>query len=240
MEVHRRLMQTSFPRVQMMVILALAGLGSFLSSATLLALGFDGMTLRYALAAALGYLMFLLLVRLWIAYQERSLSLDGLDGVDLLDVDLPNLNLTGSAVAESFGGGGGGSFGGGGASGSWGDSGGGGGLADLDGGADLDEAWPIVLAVVALLAGIAALGFVVYSSPMMFAEVLLDAAVVGAVFKRTRRHQRRHWLHGVVRRTWIPGVVLVLFAAVGGFALQAAQPEAHTLGEVLHAEDQRP
>ncbi|MFT3924462.1 MAG: hypothetical protein QM778_18130 [Myxococcales bacterium] len=237
-----RLLATSFPRIQMVAILILAGLGAFLSSALLLRLGFDGMASRYALAALFGYLAFLGLVRLWISYQQSSLSLDGLDVPDLANIELPNVNLGGlgdgsdalARAADSFEGGGG-SFGGAGASGSWGapESSS---SFDLDG-VDFDEAWPIVLAVVALLAGVAAVGFVIWSSPIMFAEVLLDAAVVGAVFKRARRRERRHWVHGVLRRTWIPGLLLALFAALGGFALQTAEPQARTLGEVIHANE---
>ncbi len=164
--------------------------------------------MRYALAVVGGYLSFLSFVRVWIAYQTRNWAFGrakpepsekrGLDGdlPDALDMvgklDVPDLSVLnelgnlGSAAGNAFSGGGGG-FGGGGASGSFdvdlgsGDSSSSGALDAVSGS---DDALPIVIAVIALLGGVVALGFVVYSSPVLFAEVLLDVAVLGAVYKR--------------------------------------------------------
>ena len=69
-----RLLATSFPRLHMALILALAAVGAFLTSASLVALGSTSMGLRYALAVVGGYLFFLLFVRVWIAYQTRNWS----------------------------------------------------------------------------------------------------------------------------------------------------------------------
>jgi hypothetical protein len=80
-----------------------------------------------------------------------------------------------------------------------------------------------------------ALGFVVYSSPALFAEVLLDVAVAGALYKRNKRHERGHWAAGVVRRTYKPMLVLAVFASLFGFALQSLAPTEKTLGAVLAA-----
>jgi hypothetical protein len=244
--VEQLLLATSFPRLQMVLILALAAVGAFMTSASLVAWGLDEMGLRYALAVVGGYFSFLGFVRLWIAYQTRNWSFGRRKAErsdwsgDIGNVDLPDLSALGelgSGVNAAFTGGGG-DFGGGGASGSFGDA-----LpseesasAVLDGvGSGDGEGLAIVLALVALLGGLLALGFVVYSSPIMLAEVLLDVAVVGALYRKNQRHQRSHWAAGVLRRTYKPMLVLAFFAAAFGFAVQSLAPEQHTLGAVLEA-----
>ena len=261
-QIEQRLLATSFPRLHMMLILSLAAVGTFLCSALLVRCGLRSMGVRYALAMLGGYLSFLSFVRVWIAYQTRNWAFgrakpqsetgrydgdlpDGLDVVGKLDVpDLSALNELGnlgSAAGNAFSGGGGG-FGGGGASGSFdvdlgsGDSS----SSDaLDAVSGSDDALPIVIAVIALLGGVVALGFVVYSSPVLFAEVLLDVAVLGAVYKKNQRHQRSHWAAGVLGRTYKPMLVLTVLASIFGFAMQSTEPHATTLGAVLEASDEQ-
>lgn len=229
----QRLLAGSFPRLQMVLVLSLAGLGAFLCSAALLHGGLGNMMARYFLATAIGYALFLVLIRLWLEYQRRRWS---------FDLGLPDVDLGSSPSTPSFSGGGG-SFGGGGATGSYHASPG----LPLPGSAseaspsladsvpDLDEAWPVVLGLAALLAALTALGYLIYASPVLFAEVLLDAAVVGAVYRRALRRRRDHWLRGVLRRTWLPAAALCAFVGLIGFSLQAAAPEASSLGAALRS-----
>jgi uncharacterized membrane protein YgcG len=217
----------------MVLILALASLGAFLCSVALLRAGLDVMAWRYAAAAAFGYLLFLALIRVWLAYQRRRLSFD-----------LSGLDAGGGGGSWGSGGGGfagqGGSFGGGGASGSFGptEASSGTSLPDLASG--IDDSWPVALGVAALLAGLLALGFVVYVSPVLFAEVLFDAAVAGAVYRRVRARSRGHWLRGVLRRTWKPALVLCAVGAGVGIALHYLAPETRSLGEAARALIARP
>jgi len=254
-QIEQRLLATSFPRLHMLLILSLAAVGTFLCSASLVRMGLGSMGVRYALAVFGGYVSFLSFVRVWIAYQTRNwafgrrkpeekpsqgqLSFDG-------NLEIPDLsalgdlgNLAGSA-GNAFAGGGG-EFGGAGASASFdvdlgsGDSGASDALGAVG---SADEGLPIVIAVIALLGGLIALGFVVYSSPVLFAEVLLDVAVLGAVYKKNKRHQRSHWAAGVLGRTYKPMLVLTVFAAIFGFAVQSIAPKETTLGAVLRAHDE--
>lgn len=239
--VEQRLLASSFPRLHMLLIIALAALGAFLSSASLVTLGVGNMGVRYALAVVGGYVFFLSFVRLWIAYQTHNWSFGRRQRVSESSsdthVDLPDLSGLAelSAATDNAFSGGGGAFGGAGASGSFGDAapseGGSSGALDAVGSAD--EGLPILIAVIALLGGLIALGFVVYSSPILFAEVLLDVAVVGAVYKKNRRHERGHWAAGVLQRTYKPALVLGVLAAVFGAAAQYVAPEQTTLGGVL-------
>jgi hypothetical protein len=246
--VEQLLLATSFPRLHMALILALSAVGAFLTSASFVALGLEVMGVRYALAVVGGYLFFLAFVRLWIAYQTRNWSFGRrkLDrsprSNDLGNVDLPDLSAFGELGNAAQGGfsGGGGAFGGAGASGSFGDAapteGSSSDVLDGIGGGD-GEGVAIVIAIVALLGGLLALGFVVYSSPILLAEVLLDVAVVGALYRKNQRHERGHWAAGVLRRTYKPMLVLAVFATVFGVATQSLAPEQHTLGAVLEAYD---
>src|SRR6188474_2066908 len=128
-QVEQRLLATSFPRLHMMLILSLAALSTFLSSALLVRCGLASMGVRYALAVVGGYLAFLSLVRVWIAYQTRNWSFGRREpeAKHSFDdhVDLPDLSALGDPAFSSEsafsgaegalgGGGGGGSFGGGG------------------------------------------------------------------------------------------------------------------------------
>ena len=258
-QVEERLLATSFPRLQMLLILSLAAVGTFLCSAMLVRFGLKSMGVRYALAVLGGYLSFLSFVRVWIAYQTRNWAFgrakqapsekrqtrgmrdEVVDGLDALSkVDLPDLSALGdlgSSAGSAFSGGGGG------ASASFDvdlGSGARGASDALDAVSGSDDALPIIIAVIALLGGVVALGFVVYSSPVLFAEVLLDVAVLGAVYRKNQRHQRGHWAAGVIGRTYKPMLVLAVFAGIFGFAMQSTAPHATTLGGVLEALAKKP
>ena len=246
-QVERRLLTTSFPRLQMVLILTLAALATFLCSASLVHLGLEAMGMRYALAIVGGYLFFLSLVRVWIAYQTRNWRFgrpaqqSGERHSFDVNIDMPDLSALGELGGSVDGfAGAGGEFGGAGASASFGDlsvsdGGGSGGGNGLDALGSADEGLPILLAILAVLGGLIALGFVVYSSPILFAEVLLDVAVVGALYKKNKRHERGHWAAGVLRRTYKPVLVLAVLAVIFGLAVQSLAPDEHTLGAVLKA-----
>jgi hypothetical protein len=222
----RDLLARSFPRVRMTLLISLAGLGAFYVSVALLHFGLTSMAMRYALAAAAGYAFFLGLVRSWVRWESARLRDLGDLPIDLAPDDIPS--------SPSFSGHGG-SFGGGGASASFGEGSGSSVPHALDVGIDLDEAALVLIGVVALFAGVAALGWVVWWSPTLLAEALLDAAAVSVLYRRVRARPRRHWLHGVVRRTWWPALLVCIFAAVAGLAFQGLAPQQHSLGAVLHA-----
>jgi hypothetical protein len=243
-ELRSRITNDLFPRLTIVVVLALCGATAFLTSYVLLTVGVDTMALRYGVAVVGGYAMFLLLIRGWIrVHQPRfvedanhDLLYEVVDGVT--DVAVRGTSHTGGlvrpfAAGRSGGGGGGGSWEaqlqplrGGSSSGSdpsgW--------LPDVD--VDLDELWWLVLAIVLAFGALIAVGFVVYSAPVLLAEVALDAAIVAPVYRRLRREDSRHWAGTVLRRTWVPALVVVIFVAGAGYALQQAAPEARSIGGV--------
>jgi len=221
-----RLTREGFPRIQMFILVALTGLAGFGASAIMLSAGVDSMPMRYMLAMGVAYIVFFLLLWLWL----RTSAVDYLDAVPIGSSD-----TTGDASDIV---GGGGSFDGGGAS------------ASFDAGtthssleavaknpleavASADEG-AIPLAVILLAFGIALSSlFVIWSAPVLFAEILVDALLAAGLYRRLRVLEPRHWMRAALKRTILPFVLTTLTVGAAGFGMQAYAPEARSLGEVL-------
>jgi hypothetical protein len=251
-ELRDRSLRESFPRLQILIILSIAGLAAFGSSVFGLNAGLAHMGVRYPLAALVGYVAFLAIIRVWIAIQRtRSQPRDAAHGADFNPLDLVDPgDLVGSGAREisavPFRGLGGGSSGGGGASGEWLESArilpvdraAGGTLKAVGKGGwtpDADDAWPLVLAAICAAGGVIALIYVVYAAPVLLAEVARDAALVTTAYRRLRRNDARRWIGSVVRRTWAPALVLIVMLAVAGSLMHRAVPDARSIGGVVRA-----
>lgn len=224
-----------YPRFGLLVIMGTAGLTGFLTSAYLLQAGWARMPLRYAIAATVAYFGFLGLVRLWAKYY-RHLHPD-IDSVpDVITLGIEAINAVPGAA--HFGGGG--SFSGGGAgrsftadrpepSGRLLDT-----APDLEAVADLDESvvWlaPLLLGV-ALVVGLASTLLVIFGVPALLAEVLLDAGLAGLIYRRLHRYPTRHWLDGVLRRTWKPMLAIAVSLTLAAAVAQYLVPTADSIGD---------
>lgn len=232
------------PQLQLFLIMVGAGGAAFLTSVLLLwspAEVFEQMAPRYAVAAVCGYAAFLALIRAWIALHRpprEHVSGDGpgldVNPVDVLEVvtDLPH---PGGSAPRMFSGG---RSGGGGASQEWSSAAHSSGRAGRGWnlGFDLDEGvvWIVVAGACAAF-GFVAIGYVIYTAPVLLAEVALDAAIISALYRRLRSDQRGYWLSTVLRRTWAPALILFVFAFAAGFALQQAAPQARSIGAVIQS-----
>ena len=241
-EARAELERHGWPRVEASLILIASGGAAFLASIAMLWAGLHSMAARYALASVVGYLAFVLLIRLWVAWQRGQLDLTP----DLPDMLPDGRTSSGESTAGWFRGG---------------RSGGGGGGASFDavapraavamparsssttggssgslfsGAFDDDAAW-ILLALAIAAAGLVAVLYVVYAAPLLLAEVALDTAVMSGIYRRLRREDTRHWTTGVFRNTWIPALVIVACAAGVGFCAQQIAPEARSIGGVIRA-----
>lgn len=111
-----------YSRIELFVIVALAGVAGFLVSYGLLNGGVHSMPARYAAAGSAAYLAFLLLIRLWIVWKSGAHA--DFDGAEHLDVlDLAPRPFGEAPAPRLFDGG---RSGGGGATASWTDASGGG------------------------------------------------------------------------------------------------------------------
>jgi hypothetical protein len=214
--VRHRLTSTGAPRLELSLILVLAGTAAFLTSVLALGAGLTSMGARYALAAAFGYLAFIGLVRLWIAWKRGAcpdFDFDpgfAPDFVDLIPSRIPAVDTRRCTSDSSSG-------------------------FDFGFGVDLDELWFVVLALVCAFGGLLTIGYIVSVAPVLLAEVALDAALFTAVYRRLHERDASHWAATTLRRTAVPAMVLVVFVGVVGFALQALAPDAQSVGGVMDA-----
>lgn len=226
----------SYPRLQMFFLVLLTGGAGFLASFSLLEAGMDAMSMRYPLAVGIAYLVFLFLLWLWL----RTSARDYADGIDPSFIPMPRRSST-TAREEPFVGKGGEADGGG-ASGNF-DLPDDGSLSVSDAADPVGEAlgsaaqadeFAIPLVAIVLVAAIALSSlFVIYSAPLLFAELLIDGALAASLYRRLRGIDARHWLETAVRRTALPFLVTACFAAVAGLGLQTFAPGANSIGKAL-------
>lgn len=244
--VRATLERDGYPRLQMLLLVTITGAAGFIASYALLRLGLTEMWLRYLAAFGLAYLVFLALLGLWL----RTRASDYVDVPDLLP-------SRGGGCHDAFAGQGG-QFSGAGASGSFDSSeamGQGGSSAfeatrldstataepngaasigdGLGGIADADEL-AIPLAVLGLLLAFALSSlWIVYSAPILFAELLVDGALAASLYRRLRGIDARHWIETAVRRTAMPFAAAAVVTALIGFGMAQYAPGAHSVGDVL-------
>lgn len=235
-----RLEREHYPRLQMGWIVTLTGLAGLAASFIMLQAGLRAMGPRYFCAMVVAYAAFFLMLWLWLRTRGEvpDLSAGGGGGAD-------------SAAAPRLFEGAGGTFDGAGASGDYEVMSG---VADLADGASSavgvgdvaggvgeaagaagDAAAPLaVLAVLALAAGIVFSSFfVIYSAPVLFAELLVDGALAAGLYRGLRGVDQRHWMESALRRTFVPFLLTTLFVTSVGWGMGRYAPEAHSIGEVL-------
>ncbi len=223
----------SFPRLQMLLLVTLTGASGFVASYILLHAGFVEMWLRYLASFGVAYLMFLVLLWLWLRTRAE----------DYADVpDLSGSSSSGSGSSGTCYSGKGGDFGGGGASGSFdtpsehitviGDSGSSVGDA-LSTVAEAEE-FAIPLAVLVIAAAIAFSSlFMIYSAPILFAELLVDGVLSASLYRRLRGLETHHWLETALRRTALPFALTAAIVSASGWGMALYAPEAHSIGDVI-------
>jgi hypothetical protein len=232
-QIESRLLMFTTPRLDAVVVAVLCGFVGALIGYALRVAGVDSMALRYPIAVALTYPVFLGI--LWYWSQEPWIS---------RHVDFPSNWPSGNSSPSSNYRGGGGDFGGGGASGSWEEDSSS--LAGqitentLEASASAEEFAPVVfvagvfVGTLVLICGMA-VGVVsfVWGAPSLLAELVLDAGAGGALYCFTRNAARRPWLETASRRTAPAFIGLAIVLGLAGFLLQFAAPDAVTMGEAI-------
>jgi len=252
-EVRKLLQRHASPRLHMVSLVAVTGACGLLSSYVLLNAGLTAMAIRYPIAVGLAYLAFLGLIAIWLRrfrLHAKSTSDQKEPSLDFDLVELPVDAMWNVEPRTEFGGAGG--FSGGGATGSWTESAGstaivrgvasrpttgparGGG----DGwGFDFDfgdgAMWLLLVTIIAALA-LSVVTYVVYISPGLLAELLLDAGLAAGLYRRLAGIERRSWLSTAIRRTVIPAVLVAGLLAVAGSIMQHVYPDTVSVGGVAH------
>ncbi|HXU93437.1 MAG TPA: hypothetical protein VFP33_07265 [Gallionella sp.] len=237
LRLNRKIRREGFPRLQMSFLVGITGAAGFVASVALLHGGVHTMPWRYLLACMVAYAVFLLLLWLWLRTKAEDYA------------DVPDFS---NAIPSPGGGGGqchsyegnGGEFGGGGASGSFDSSYESIPLESADSGDAVGEVLEaasgadelaIPLFVVILFAALLLSSlYVVYSAPMLFAELLLDGMLAAGLYRRLNGIPRQHWLETALRGTFWPFVLTALLAWGAGWTMQLYAPGTTSLGEVIH------
>lgn len=209
-------------------------------------LGVPSLALRYLITLGVGYLVYLLVLRLWAAWLlgRRRGEGDLHDGLDLL----PDAGGAQGSAAQPVCSGGGGDFGGGGASGHWdapapdgsSTTGWSGDLGDAASGAleaagSADDAAVVVVPVVAifvlgaaLLLGAGTLAWLYFGSEVLLA-VAVELAFSVASARALMGAERAGWLGAAWRLTGKPLLGALLCAVALGAVLDHWVPQARSL-----------
>ena len=233
-----RLLRDSFPRLEMMVLVAFTGLVGMATSWVLLYVsGLHAMGPRWFVSTAVAYAAFLALLGTWRrawARRERQGAFEDEIHRQIGDT-VGDLATRDGGIGPGFGGGGG-EFGGGGASGSWGpaQSSSSGGTGGSSVGGDGDGVW-IAIALLVLGAIVVGAAVLVWSAPALFAELMFDGLLSAGLYRRVHRAPQGHWLPAAIRRTAWPFAMTAVLLALLGWGLQQANPGANTLQRALAA-----
>jgi hypothetical protein len=190
---------------------------------------------RYGAAVLAAYGAFLGMLRIWLHFGGRRISVGAPDGEDVLDVateladdGVPSFRglqlplVQDGAPLPLQGGGGGGSS-----------SGGGGGFS-LD--IDADEAIVLILVVAALAAMASAAIYLVYQAPSIFADLMFDGVLSAGLYRRLKKvraaDEAGEWLPTALRRTAVPFAIVGALVVAAGFAMQSYAPDARSIGGV--------
>jgi hypothetical protein len=232
-KIRGKLERDGFPRLQMSLLVTLTGASGFVASYVLLHAGMGEMWLRYLAAFAVAYLVFLVLLWLWL----RTGVEDYVDFPNFLEplpsgASSPGLSFSGQD----------GNFGGGGASASFdGAAEPGSALGGADGPvgdalgtvAEADEfAIPLMVVILAAALVFSSL-FMIYSAPLLFAELLVDGVLSASLYRRLRGLESRHWLETALRRTALPFALTAVIVSASGWGMARYAPGAHSMGDVI-------
>lgn len=208
----RRLLEKlSSPRLAMFLIASLTAGSGFLAAVALRQVGISAMWLRYPLATAVAYGVFLLL--LWIWLRQREHDLDPGPG------DFLPEGGSASSVADC------------GDVSSAADCGGDGGW-NLDG--DADILGVVIIALIALAGLLFAAFSIITIAPLLLAELVVDAALAAGLYRHVRNMDRqRHWLTTALARTLWRFAAVAVLAAAAGAAIQWLVPGADSIGDLF-------
>ena len=74
---------------------------------------------------------------------------------------------------------------------------------------------------------------VVYSAPILFAELLLDGVLATTLYRRLKKLETTHWLQTALRRTLGPFTLVAIILGLAGVGMAVYAPGARSLGEVI-------
>jgi hypothetical protein len=218
------------PRLVMLGVLGVTLAAGFLASVVMVHIGVRRMPVRYPIAVAVAYVTFLGMLWRWLRRQDFPAQLSD-DPEGLL---LPSVAAFGAAAlatkqataaeehpskkATPHGG-----------------------VGDLSGLADIGDGLGALVLLV-LIAGLCTLvvsAYLIVTSPLLLAELLVDGALLAALSRAARPDPPPHWSRSAVRRTWLAALVTAVVFGVVGWGIERVAPGAHTLAEAWRIDRSR-
>jgi len=208
----------------MATIVSGTGISGFMSSFILLKLGMGSMGCRYAISVLVAYLVFLFLLYVWLQIHRGDgpdIEPDDLeDVVDLIelstDADSDITSVTPPAdggsppsVEPS------------------------GSKGTLGNDVNFDDAVVVIAILAMVFAALGASLYIVYSAPVLLAEVFVDGVLSAGLYRSLRKAERRHWIESTFLRTRFPILVVLLFFTVAGFAMDKYATGSDSIGGVF-------
>jgi hypothetical protein len=209
-------------RLAMGFILLLTGAAGVAASWGLLQAGLGQMWMRYPLSVLIAWGVFLLLLWIWIQIERRYFTADEevaalLKGRDPAEA-MRRLKNDDSSVLDWF--------------------------SDVPDVGDGEGCFVLLIGlafVYLIFFAAAAILNVLIGAPILFAEVFVDAVLVGALYKRIKPMQGQWWVLGAVRHTWRPVTLTAAALLVCALIFRYIAPNAHSAGEVLaHLRSSKP
>jgi hypothetical protein len=200
-------------RFHMGLILVAVLVSGVVASRQLLHLGVRSMAVRYPVAALAGYLLFFVGVRVWLWYARLSLPREFEQ--QLVKVEEGKMDPavpppeTGRGWAECDG-------------------------IDLPFDADPEGCLASVVVFILLVALFGAAAYTIAEAPGILGEAIVQVVLAASLRRRASAINQPHWSGSVLRATWVPALITIIVACLGGYLLQVHCPSAARLLDVIH------
>jgi hypothetical protein len=201
-------------RLHAAVILIVTYIAAIVSGWVLFRAGVTAMPIRYLLMILAGYVVFLVQLKIWLRLWDKSPYHNELTDIVAISEDrTPNSGASASGPYDISG------------------------IGDLGNLAAGDGCLFIVAFIVVALVLFCVFGYIIFSAEVLFADMVLEAAIATGVLVVARKMGRPGWEWISVKAT-LPAVVLLIIVveAMAAFAL-ARYPQARTMMDVCRMSD---
>ena len=198
------------PRSMLAIVILLTGLAGFGSSFGLLRSGLHLMSVRYPLSVFGAYGIFLVLIRLWVEVERRHFDSEAEEIKSALEKE-DGPEPSDIRVSDS----------------SWWD------WLNISPDFGFDEGCLPVILIGAILGLLGLFVSAIDAAPLLIAEVFVDVALVGLLYRRLSAAAREHWLGTAIRKTWLHVLGTALLLSIVGACLDVMAPQSDSMGKAI-------
>jgi len=191
------------------LVILFTGLAGFGISFSLLKAGLSVMWLRYPLSVLGAYGIFLVLIRLWVEIERRHFEAAEVK-IDFEGDDEPesrNISTSRSSWVD------------------W---------LDFSPDFAFDEGCLPAILIAAILGLLVLVVSAIGAAPVLIAEVFVDVALAGLLYRRLRIAANEHWLGTAIRKTWLHVVGAAILLSIVGACLDVLAPHSDSMGKAVH------